>query len=206
MQKLFFSLFLVFWAITSFGQITQDDIDKATNGIQDGKEKGIDCGDVYGLLQSCNGNVSIDFNTKKYSTGVIYVINNGKKEATVENENSFTLTFKFFKGSPTKYMSLTLGPFIYYSMNPMKTKLKTKSIKQDALFNIKYISPSVNLLYVNGGAISEVEFDRLDKTTFFEITQVDKVERLMSGKFYIKGVTNDGTPVDMTGTFDNVSY
>jgi hypothetical protein len=32
------------------------------------------------------------------------------------------------------------------------------------------------------------------------------LERIMSGKIELFGMTTDGTPVDIKGTFENVSY
>lgn len=197
------SLFMLS-SLTTVAQITTEDISKAFNGIQDGRESGVDCSDNIQGYQPCNGNASITFNTKKYSTGVVRVQNNTSGNATRNQENSLSLNCYFFSGTAQKGIVLNLGPFVYYSMNPMKTKLKARSIKDYPVAGMKLVSPSASLAYLATG--TSVGFDKIDKSTFFEITQVDKVERLISGNFLIKGVTDDGTPVDITGTFEKVSY
>lgn len=194
----------MFFSLTTIAQmITPEEQVKAYNGIQDGRESGTDCGDILGF-QPCNGNVTIVFNTKKYSTGLIRIANNTSGNATRDQQNSLSLFCYFYTGAPNKGIVLNLGPFIYYSMKPMKTKLKPRSIKEYSIANIKIVSPSVNLTYL--ATQTSVAFDKFDKSTFFEITQVDNVERFISGNFLIKGVTDDGTPVNITGTFEKVSY
>lgn len=207
MKKIILVLF-IFPSISCLAQqITGDDIDKLYNGIKDGRETGVDC-----IGSSCNGNSCIAFNGKNYCTGVIRLITTNDKIYATENSNEshLILDFDFYMGDAAQKIEIGFGTIDYFKMQPQKVKLEISSEKNYPLLNMKILSPSFSISIYKGSNEAKLIMRKFKKKTnegaYIEIINVNNIERIISGKFEIIGETIDGTPVNINGTFENVSY
>ena len=206
-MKRIFVLFFTLISISCYAQTTLDDINKLYNGLKDGRESGVDC------ISNCNGNSCITFNGKNYCTGVILSASTNDKIYATENseQSHLNLNFRFFQGDQTKWINISFYPIDYFKMLPQKVKLKIKAEEDYPLLNMKTLAPSFGIsIYKGGGNITTLTMRKFKKKTnegaYIEIVNVNNIERLINGKFEIIGETIDGTPVNINGTFENVSY
>jgi hypothetical protein len=195
----------------AFSQTSEDQL-RCYNGIKDSLELGVDCG---ANCEPCNGEVQIVYNTKEYKSGKIYFVSevteNLSGRAIEKNRiKYFDLHFPFSyikNGVPAGFgiylRSLRLG-----KIEPKKIILTGGNDK-----DFEHISYTPKMRAMLGGFSENIVFlsvgqlkDKGKYRYVFEITKVDNLERIMSGKIELLGMTTDGTPVDIKGTFENVSY
>ena len=64
---------------------------------------------------------------------------------------------------------------------------------------------SENFVYLTNGEGIPIKLKNIGRYKL-EITKSNNMERTMSGNINLKGKTTDGTPIDITGFFNEISY
>lgn len=210
----------MFYACLSYSQSQVDTLPDCENGIKDGKEIGVDCG--FPCIP-CNGEAEIIYNNKKLKTGKILVENSMLKNLTgrvIEKDriNYNFLSFMFsFKNNGTKTSIFINLKYIRFDKMQPKNIYLTGGTDRD--FQYADLPPLAgemynvheNLVFLtllkSGGSVSKIKLEDKRKSRYvLEIKQVNSIERFISGNLILYGTTNDGTPIDIIGTFNNVSY
>lgn len=220
MKKIKLLTLLVTTTFLSYGQTNTDNSDNCFNGIKDGTETGVDCG---GICDPCNGEAQIIYNNKELKTGKIIVSNSMLKNLTgkIIEKDRINYSFLYF---PFSYMNknekvelaLNFKYIRFGKMEPKKIYLTggtdrdmewvKASPEQGAML---YVHENFVFLTITKGVSNESIIKLKDKSKYnyiLEITNVNNIERYMSGKIILTGATADGTPIDIIGTFENVSY
>jgi hypothetical protein len=207
MKKLLFVLFILPSISSTAQQVTMEDLEVMYNGIKDGKETQVDCIGSY-----CKGNSCMTFNGKNYCTGAILSNSTNDQLYASENKNlnHLSLSFTFYRGNVLDNIAISFFPIDHFKMEPKKVKLKVVGEEVNQILKMKSLAPSFLITTMSGQNINILKLREFKKKTnegaYIEIINVNNIERLISGKFEIIGETIDGTPVDIKGTFENVTY
>ncbi len=216
MQKRILILFFLLINYIAFSQDHTNNF-KCDNGIKDSLELGVDCGPECG---SCNGEAQIIYNNKEYKTGRIYV-----QSTTTSNQTglfiqknrivytSIGFSFSYIRNGMPKnigisFMSLRLGkikPQKIYLTGGTDKDFEYINFTQEQRGMIGYFSENFVCLSLGQGI--PIRLKNKNKYNYIlEITKVDNLERVMSGKIVLLGMTTDGTPIDITGSFNDISF
>ena len=222
MRKVLLVAFLFFSNYLTYGQSqVVGSAPDCYNGIQDGNELGVDCGG-FGCIP-CNGEAQITYNNRTLKTGKISVENSMEENLTrrvVEKDriNYTFLTFPFsYESNGVKTeLSINLKYMRFEKIKPKKFYLTGGTDKDIEMAYSStgvgaWFSLSENFVFLtlvkNRSNVSTIKLKDKGKSTYIlEITEVNALERFISGNITLQGVSSDGTPIDITGTFKNVSY
>jgi hypothetical protein len=213
-------ILLLFFFISTKYVVYSQDFEKqfmCYNGIKDSLENGVDCGPMCG---PCNGEVQIIFNGKEYKTGKTVI-------ATQISENS---TGRIIEKNRIKYTDLYI-PFTYLKNREIKRfaiyfrTLRLGKMEPKIIYltggndkDFENINTSFAGRGMTGGLSENIVFVGFPNGSFgqlknkgkykyvLEITKVDNLERVISGNIEILGMTTDGSPVEIKGAFNEISF
>ena len=219
-MKLFYLLTLLTFSTLCYSQQLNDSPSNCNNGIKDGNEDGVDCGPT---CIPCNGEAVVTYNSRVLKSGKIIVSNSMLKNLSgrIFEKDRINYTFLYF---PFSYESnganIQLGiGFKYIRFDKMEPQKVYLTGGTDRDFEWADASPEQgemmqvheNFVFLditkNEFNVSKLKLRDKGKSRYIiEITKVNNIERLISGNISLYGVTADGTPIDILGTFNNVSY
>ena len=219
MRKVLLVAFLFFSNYLTYGQSkVVGSTPDCYNGVQDGSELGVDCG---GGCIPCNGEAQITYNNRTLKTGKIGVQNSMLKNQTgriveKDRKNYTFLNFQFsYENNGTKSdLSIILNYLRFEQIKPKKFYLTGGTDKDIEMIGFPPSSSfyhTENFVFLtllkNRANLSTIKLKDSRKSAYIlEITEVNALERFISGNITLQGVSSDGTPIDITGTFKNVSY
>ncbi len=172
------------------------------NGIQDADENGVDCYKVPTPgYNKCNGLLDIDLNGTQYKISLNQVISQPlgtNKRASILMLMSNT----YNDGTMQSGFGLT---FTLYC-NPLKEDVYILKKDPQAVLGgagLKHGIFTMNIDFKHSGVVIEI---KKIKHGEFNITAIDRINRIISGEVDIDAMTVDQTPIKLKGTFNNIGY